>query len=109
MVRSGVVTTLILLSIAFGYVFMTNWKVYEMSLHGKGMEPSGEAGKDRKSDTNKILVGSNLVAVVAPLTKSSNTITISVEAPEREEEEAGTLCEVIHHTDSDIVTEKMRV
>ena len=107
MVRSGVVTTLILLSIAFGYVFMTNWKVYEMSLHGKGLEPSGE------SDTDKILVGSNLVsAVVAPLTKSSHTITINVEAPEREEEEEeedGTLCEVIHHTDSDIVTEKMRV
>ena len=107
MVRSGVVTTLILLSIAFGYVFMTNWKVYEMSLQGKGLEPSGE------SDTDKILVGSNLVsAVVAPLTKSSHTITINVEAPEREEEEeeeAGALCEVIHHTDSDIVTEKMRV
>ena len=78
-----------------------------MSLHGKGLEPSGE------SDTDKILVGSNLVsAVVAPLTKSSHTITINVEAPEREkeeEEEDGTLCEVIHHTDSDIVTEKMRV
>ena len=70
------------------------------------LEPSGE------SDTDKILVGSNLVsAVVAPLTKSSHTITINVEAPEREEEEEedGTLCEVIHHTDSDIVTEKMRV
>ena len=114
LVRSGVVTTLILLSLAFGYVFVTNWKVYEISLITKGLETSGEPRRDRKSSktepgTNKVLLSKNLVsAVVAPLTsKASHTITINVQAPEEGEEP--TLCEVIHHTDSDNVTHNMVV
>ena len=38
LVRGGVITTLVLLSVAFGYVFISNWNMYEMSIFPKPSE-----------------------------------------------------------------------
>ena len=109
--RSGVITTLILLSLAFGYVFVTNWKVYEVSLLNK----DGDARKSEEqcqcgdqstngkpsrpgTETKKILLGNNLVsAVVAPLSSKPSSVTIHVEAPQDSN--------MIHHRDYDNMTE----
>ena len=68
--RSGVIITLILLSLAFLYVFLTNWKVYEISLQGKGGETKREtrAEPERDSTTKLLLANSLVTAVVAPIT-----------------------------------------
>ena len=61
--RSGVIITLILLSLAFLYVFVTNWKVYDLSLQGKGGDTK------RETRATKLLLANSLVtAVVAPIT-----------------------------------------
>ena len=96
LVRSGVIITLILLSLAFLYVFVNNWKVYEISLLGKGQ-------REPERSSNMLLLGNNLVStVVAPITTKSSpqTITINVLAPEDQ---------TIHHGDSGNVTQSISV
>ena len=93
--RSGVIITLILLSLAFLYVFVTNWKVYEISLQGKGGETKRETRPEPERDpTTRLLLANSLVtAVVAPITTKPSPsesqpeaevdmITINVVGPE---------------------------
>ena len=65
--RSGVVITLILLSLAFLYVFVSNWKVYDVGVQGKGGE-GRESRRDRRGerDSTKLLVANTLVTAVLP-------------------------------------------
>ena len=82
--RSGVIITLILLSLAFLYVFVTNWKVYDLSLPGKGGDTKRET---RAQSTTKLLVAKSLVtAVLAPITTKPQTegelIMMAVVGPE---------------------------
>ena len=96
MVRSGVIITLILLSLAFLYVFVSNWKVYEISLQGKGAGGSTkrETRPESEQGSTKLVLANSLVtAMVAPIsTKPSpsdsqpeagaDIVTITVVAPE---------------------------
>ena len=88
--RSGVIITLILLSLAFLYVFVTNWKVYDLSLQAKAGDTKREtrAEPERDSTTKLLLANSLVTAVVAPIsTKPSpsegegDMITINVVGP----------------------------
>ena len=98
LVRSGVIITLILLSLAFLYVFVSNWKVYEISLQGKGGGGGGETKRETRPESERgstklVLANSLVTAMVAPIsTKPSpsdsqpeaggDIVTITVVAPE---------------------------
>ena len=68
LVRSGVILTLILLSLAFLYVFVSNWKVYEVSLQAKGGDTKRETRPPSERGTTRLQLGNSLVtAVLAPI------------------------------------------